>query len=72
MGTLDENLPKLAQQALKDEDKITRGLINVLLNQVYTGQHRTNLKSIVQSSLDSEIERYISAGMIDIDSLEEK
>lgn len=71
MGQLEENLPKLAKQALKDEDKITRGLVNVLLNQVYSGQHRSNLKTIVQSALDSEIEKYISAGIIDIDDLEE-
>lgn len=72
MGQLEENLPKLAKQALKDEDKVTRGLVNVLLNQVYSGQHRSNLKTIVQSALDSEIEKYISAGIIDIDDLEEK
>ena len=71
MGQLEENLPKVAKQALKDEDKVTRGLVNVLLNQVYSGQHRSNLKTIVQSVLDSEIEKYISAGIIDIDDLEE-
>lgn len=71
MGQLEENLPKLAKQALKDEDKVTRGLVNVLLNQVYSGQHRSNLKTIVQSALDSEIDKYISAGIIDIDNLEE-
>ncbi len=71
MGQLEENLPKLAKQALKNEDKVTRGLVNVLLNQVYSGQHRSNLKTIVQSALDSEIEKYISAGIIDIDDLEE-
>lgn len=71
MGQLEENLPKLAKQALKDEDNVTRGLVNVLLNQVYSGQHRSNLKTIVQSALDSEIDKYISAGIIDIDDLEE-
>ncbi|MBS7256894.1 MAG: hypothetical protein KIG63_00415 [Methanobrevibacter sp.] len=71
MGQLEENLPKLAKQVLKDEDKVTRELVNVLLNQVYSGQHRSNLKTIVQSALDSEIEKYISAGIIDIDDLEE-
>ena len=71
MGQLEENLPKLAKQVLKDEDKVTRELVNVLLNQVYSGQHRSNLKTIVQSALDSEMEKYISAGIIDIDDLEE-
>lgn len=72
MGQLEESLPKLAKQALKDEDKITRGLVNVLLNQLYSGQHRSNLKTIIQSALDNEIEKYIDAGLIEIDSLEEK
>ena len=71
MGQLEENLPKLAKQVLKDEDKVTRELVNVLLNQVYSDQHRSNLKTIVQSALDSEIEKYISVGIIDIDDLEE-
>ena len=72
MGQLEENLPKLAKQALKDEDKITRGLVNVLLNQVYSGQHRSNLRTIVQSALDTEIDKYITAGIIDVDDLEDK
>ena len=70
MGQLEESLPKLAKQALKDEDKITRGLVNVLLTQVYSGQHRSNLRTIVQSALDNEIEKYIDAGLINIDNLE--
>ena len=72
MGQLEESLPKLAKQALKDEDKITRGLVNVLLNQVYSGQHRSNLRTIVQSALDTEIDKYISAGIIDVNDLEDK
>lgn len=72
MGQLEENLPKLAKQALKDEDKITRGLVNVLLNQVYSGQHRSNLRTIVQSALDTEIDKYITAGIIDVNDLEDK
>ena len=72
MGILEDNLPKLAQQALKDEDKVTRGLVNVLLKQVYAGQNKSNLKTVVQNSLDNEIDKYISAGLIDADNLEEK
>ena len=71
MGQLEEKLAKLGKEALRDEDRVRRGLVNVLLNQVYSGQHRSNLKTIVQSALDSEIEKYISAGIIDIDDLEE-
>ncbi len=71
MGKLEENLPKLAKKALKEEDDVTRGLVNVLLNQVYSGQHKTNLKTIVQTALDNEIEKNIDAGIININNLEE-
>lgn len=72
MGSLEENLPKLAKEALKGEDKITRGLVNVLLQQVYTGQHKSNLRQVVQSALDSEIDKYISSGIADVECLEEE
>ena len=29
MGNLEESLPKLAKEALKNEDDVTRGLVNV-------------------------------------------
>lgn len=71
MGNLEESLPKLAKEALKDEDDVTRGLVNVLLQQVYVGQYKSNLRTIVQNILDDEIDKYISAGIVDIDDLEE-
>lgn len=71
MGMLEESLPKLAKEALKGEDKITRGLVNVLLRQVYAGQYKSNLRTIVQNVLDDEIDKGISAGIINIDDLEE-
>ncbi|MBQ5471887.1 MAG: hypothetical protein IIT58_07790 [Treponema sp.] len=71
MGNLEESLPKLAKEALKDEDDVTRGLVNVLLQQVYAGQYKSNLRTIVQNILDDEIDKYISAGIVDIDDLEE-
>ena len=71
MGNLEESLPKLAKEALKDEDDVTRGLVNVLLQQVYAGQYKSNLRTIVQNVLDDEIDKYISAGIVDIDDLEE-
>lgn len=72
MGSLEEKLPKLAKEALKEEDAVTRGLVNVLLQQVYTGQHKSNLRQVVQSALDSEIDKYISSGIADVECLEEE
>lgn len=71
MGNLEESLPKLAKEALKNEDDVTRGLVNVLLQQVYAGQYKSNLKQVVQNVLDDEIDKEISSGIIDIDDLEE-
>mgnify|MGYP007101922785 CR=1 FL=1 len=70
MGNLEENLPKLAKEALKGEDKVTRGLVTLLLQQVYVGQRKSNLRQVVQAALDTEIDKYLSAGLLDIDDLE--
>lgn len=71
MEKLEESLPKLAKEALKDEDDVTRNLVTVLLQQVYACQYKSNLRAIVQNVLDAEIDKSISAGIIDIDDLEE-
>lgn len=70
MGMLEKSLPKLAKEVLKTEDKFIRGLVNVLLNQVYLGQHKSNLKNIAQKALDDEIDKAISAGLVGVDNLE--
>lgn len=72
MGTLEKNLPKIVKTALKKEDDVTRGLVNVLLNQVFTGQSKSSLRQIVINSLDSEIDKSIDAGLIDLDSVPEE
>ena len=72
MEKLEESLPKLAKEALKGEDDITRGLVNLLLQQVYSGQHKSDLRQVAHKVLDTEIEKYISAGIVDIDDLEEE
>lgn len=71
MGSLENSLPKIVKTALKDEDKITQGLVNVLLNQVFTRQSKTNLRQTVISALDTEIDNSIDAGLIDIEKLGE-
>jgi len=70
VGNLEENLPKLAKEALKGEDKVTRGLVTLLLQQVYAGQRKSNLRQVVQVALDTEIDKYLSTGFVDIDDLE--
>ena len=72
MGNLEESLPKLAKEALKDEDGVIRGLVTVLLQQVYAGQYKSNLQTVAQKVLDDEIDNCISSGIIDIDALEAK
>lgn len=72
MGMLEESLPKIVGKALKEEDKTTRDLVKVLLNVVYSSQEKSNPKTVVQKTLDDEIEKRISAGLIRIDDLEEE
>ena len=72
MGVLEKNLPKIVRTALKEEDDVTRGLVNVLLNQVFTGQNKSSLRQIVINTLDSEIDKSIDAGFIDLDSMSEE
>ena len=71
MGSLEKNLPKIVKQALKEEDDVTRSLVNVLLNQVFTRQSKSTLKQIVTTALDSEIDKEIETGRIDMNELGE-
>ena len=70
MGVLEKNLPKIVKKALKKEDGITESLVNVLLNEVYQRQGSSSLQSIVFRVLDTEIEKQIDAGLIDINVLQ--
>lgn len=71
MGSLENSLPKIVKTALKEEDKVTRRLVDVLLNQVFTRQSKTNLKQTIISALDTEIDNSIDSGLIDIDNIGE-
>lgn len=71
MGSLEKSLPKIVETALKEEDKVTRRLVDVLLNQVFTRQSKTNLKQTIISALDTEIDNSIDSGLIDIDNIGE-
>lgn len=70
MGMLEESLPKIVKQALKEEDDVTKRLVNVLLQQVYTRQESSTLRQIVINALDGEIQNQLDAGLIDLSILQ--
>lgn len=59
MDNLKNSLPKIVLEALKDEDEITRHLVMLLLEQVYKGQGKVNLKTTAQKALDDNIDAMI-------------
>lgn len=59
MDNLKKSLPKIVLEALKDEDEITRRLVMMLLEQVYKGQGKVNLKTTAQKALDDNIDAMI-------------
>lgn len=59
MDNLRNSLPKIVLEALKDEDKITQLLVMKLLEQVYKGQGKGNLKITAQKALDDNIDAII-------------
>ncbi|WP_296692042.1 hypothetical protein [Treponema sp. UBA7567] len=69
MGKLENDLPKIVQQALKNEDDVTRVLVNTLLKQIYKNHKQGNIKALVAKTLDDELDKLIQSGAIDIDNL---
>ena len=69
MGKLENDLPKIVQQALKNEDDITHVLVNTLLKQIYKKHNQGNIKTVVAKTLDDELDKLIQSGAIDIDNL---
>ena len=59
MDNLKNSLPKIVLETLKDEDEITRHLVMLLLEQVYKGQGKVNLKTTAQKALDDNIDAMI-------------
>ena len=70
MGVLEKNLPKIVKNALKEEDKITTGLVNTLLTQVMINQNKSDHYPTIRRCLDDEIDKSITAAFIDIDEFE--
>lgn len=69
MGKLENDLPKIVQQALKNEDDVTHVLVNTLLKQIYKKHNQGNIKTVVAKTLDDELDKLIQLGAIDIDYL---
>lgn len=69
MGKLENDLPKIVQQALKNEDDVTHVLVNTLLKQIYKKHNQGNIKTVVAKTLDDELDKLIQSGAIDIDNL---
>ena len=69
MGKLENDLPKIVQQALKNEDDVTHALVNTLLKQIYKKHNQGNIKTVVAKTLDDELDKLIQSGAIDIDNL---
>ena len=69
MGKLQNDSQKIVQQALKNEDDVTHGLVNTLLKQIYKKHNQGNIKTVVAKTLDDELDKLIQSGAIDIDNL---
>lgn len=69
MGKLENDLPKIVQQALKNEDDVTHVLVNTLLKQIYKKHNQGNIKTVVAKTLDDELDKLIQSGAIDVDNL---
>ena len=69
MGKLENDLPEIVQQALKNEDDVTNVLVNTLLKQIYKKHNQGNIKTVVAKTLDDELDKLIQSGAIDIDYL---
>ena len=70
MGNLKDDLPEIVKKALKEEDKVTKGLVKTLLQQVMINQNKGDSYPIIKRILDDEIDKSITAGFIDINDFE--
>lgn len=68
MGKLKEELPKIVQEALKDEDENTRFLANILLILVCKNSKEGVIKKTLDNTIDNLIDHPLGTK---IDNLEE-
>lgn len=71
MGKLKDDLPKITKKVLDGEDKITKGLALSLLSEVMVNHNNDDFYPAVRKVLDDDIEKSISAGLINSEDLEE-
>ena len=73
MANLEKTLPNIVQEALQKEDKVTRILASTLLRQLYIRPNTEKLNQVITTALDTEIDKYIAAGLItEVDYMEDK
>jgi len=70
MGNLKDDLPEITKKVLHEEDKVTKGLVKTLLQQVIINQNKLDPYPAIKKILDDAIDIEISTGHIDIDDFE--
>ncbi len=70
MGKLSEDLPAITKEVLHGESKVTKGLVKTLLQAVMLTENKSDAYPTVRRILDDEIDKCISAGIIDLNSSE--
>lgn len=70
MGKLSEDLPEITKTVLHDEDKVTKGLVKTLIREVMVSQNKSDSYPAVRKILDDEIEKSITAGLIDLENID--
>lgn len=70
MGKLSEDLPEITKSVLHDEDKVTKGLVKTLIREVMVSQNKSDSYPAVRKILDDEIEKSITAGLIDLENID--
>lgn len=70
MGNLRDDLPEIVKKALKEEDKVTKGLVKTLLQQVMINQNKGDSYPIIKRILDDEMDKLITVGFIDINDFQ--
>lgn len=62
---LKDELPKIAESALKNEDKATRLLVNRLIDLTRKTEGKMNQDQIIKTAMFAEIEKCLDNGIIE-------
>lgn len=63
---LQNKMTTLVHEQLKGENKTTRALVNVLIQQVSNRRNSSNPSQAIRKRLDDEIQKMIDSGTIDL------